>query len=320
LQRCRLTSDVVHTTGQCSIMSLTLLYRSKKARYVFRPTKRQSMSCFVLVCVLFLISSRSIDAPDENLARIALARAGFEQQQRQISALKTATGQKINSVLDKLGKLQNQMVKVNALGARLVEDADLDPQEFSFNPRSQVRSLLETVKQNTDLTQYNLLSRIDIMLDELKDKEQQLSALESILISHHINEQSALAGRPISAGWLSSYFGIRTDPFTGEPTMHKGLDFAGNEGEPVVATGAGIVTWAATRYGYGELVQIDHGNGLVTRYAHNKQVNVKIGDVVTKGQSIALMGNTGRSTGAHVHYEVINKGQPQDPLPFVHRD
>ncbi|MFQ3197537.1 MAG: murein DD-endopeptidase MepM/ murein hydrolase activator NlpD [Paraglaciecola sp.] len=301
-------------------MSLTLLYRSKKARYVFRPTKRQSMGCLVLVCGLFLISSRSTDAPDENLARIALAQSGFEHQQREISALKTATGQKMSSVLDKLAEIQNQMVKVNALGTRLVEDADLDPQEFSFNPRTEASPLFKTVNQNTELAQYNLLSRIDIMLDELKDKEQQLSGLESILMSHHITKQSALAGRPIQAGWLSSYFGIRTDPFTGQPTMHKGLDFAGSEGEPVVATGAGIVTWAATRYGYGELVQIDHGNGLVTRYGHNKQLNVKIGDVVTKGQTIALMGNTGRSTGAHVHYEVINKGQPQDPLPFVYRD
>jgi murein DD-endopeptidase MepM/ murein hydrolase activator NlpD len=101
--------------------------------------------------------------------------------------------------------------------------------------------------------------------------------------------------------------------------MHKGLDFAGKEGEPVVATGAGIITWSGSRYGYGELVEIDHGDGLVTRYGHNKQLNVKIGDVVTKGQTIAEMGNTGRSTGAHVHYEVIRKGKQQDPLPYVYR-
>ncbi|MFQ3235208.1 MAG: murein DD-endopeptidase MepM/ murein hydrolase activator NlpD [Paraglaciecola sp.] len=301
-------------------MSLTLLYRSKKVRYVFRPTKRQSMSCLVLVCSLFLISSRSTDAPNENLARIALANSGFDQQQREIHALKIATGQSVSRVLDKLGEINNQMVKVNALGTRLVQDADLDPQEFSFNPQSQPSSLYKMSSQKADLTQYNLLSRIDIMLDELIDKKQQLSALESILMSHHTIKQSAVDGRPVVSGWLSSYFGIRTDPFTGKPTIHKGLDFAGNEGESVVATGAGIVTWAATRYGYGELVQIDHGNGLVTRYGHNKQLNVKIGDVVTKGQTIALMGNTGRSTGAHVHYEVINKGKPQDPLPFVHPD
>ncbi|WP_158771165.1 M23 family metallopeptidase [Paraglaciecola sp. L1A13] len=299
-------------------MSLTLLYRSKKSRYVYRPTKRQILTCFIVICGLFLISSRSTDSPDENLARLALAQSGLHQQQAQIDDLKNTTEQRLAIVLQKLAEAQSRLVKVNALGARLVEQAQLNPEEFSFSVIDEEAAALP--ETSTDLGQYNVVSRIEIMLDELENKEQQLGALESILMSHHITEESALAGRPIEAGWLSSYYGIRTDPFTGKPTMHKGLDFAGAEGEPVLATGAGIVTWAASRYGYGNLVEIDHGNGLVTRFGHNKTLNVKMGDVVTKGQSIALMGNTGRSTGPHVHYEVINKGQPQDPLPFVYRD
>tara|TARA_R110001606_G_scaffold337788_1_gene485873 strand:+ start:287 stop:1036 length:750 start_codon:yes stop_codon:yes gene_type:complete len=249
---------------------------------------------------------------------LALAQSGLHQQQAQIDDLKNTTEQRLAIVLQKLAEAQSRLVKVNALGARLVEQAQLNPEEFSFSVIDEEAAALP--ETSTDLGQYNVVSRIEIMLDELENKEQQLGALESILMSHHITEESALAGRPIEAGWLSSYYGIRTDPFTGKPTMHKGLDFAGAEGEPVLATGAGIVTWAASRYGYGNLVEIDHGNGLVTRFGHNKTLNVKMGDVVTKGQSIALMGNTGRSTGPHVHYEVINKGQPQDPLPFVYRD
>lgn len=299
-------------------MSLTLLYRSKKSRLVYRPTKRQILTCFIIICGLFLISSRSTDSPNENLARLALAQSGLHQQQAQLDSLKTRTEQQLTTVLQKLAEAESRLVKVNALGARLVEKAQLNPDEFSFSVSGDQAEVVP--ESAVDVAQYNVVSRIEIMLDELADKEQQLGALESILMSHHITEESALAGRPIEAGWLSSYYGIRTDPFTGKPTMHKGLDFAGAEGEPVLATGAGIVTWAATRYGYGELVEIDHGNGLVTRYGHNKGLNVKIGDVVTKGQAIALMGNTGRSTGAHVHYEVISKGQPQDPLPFVYRD
>jgi murein DD-endopeptidase MepM/ murein hydrolase activator NlpD len=112
---------------------------------------------------------------------------------------------------------------------------------------------------------------------------------------------------------------MRADPFTGEPTMHKGLDFAGKAGENVVATAAGIVTWAGDRYGYGQLVEIDHGDGFVTRYGHNDTLTVSIGDVVTKGEPIAKMGNTGRSTGVHVHYEVIRNGKQVDPLPFVYK-
>jgi len=124
----------------------------------------------------------------------------------------------------------------------------------------------------------------------------------------------------VSSGWLSSHYGVRKDPFSGLPAMHKGVDFAGKEGDEIMATAAGIVTWADERYGYGNLVEIDHGDGLVTRYGHNKTINVKVGDVVTKGQAIALMGNTGRSTGAHVHYEVIQKGRQLDPLPYVYRE
>jgi len=128
-----------------------------------------------------------------------------------------------------------------------------------------------------------------------------------------------LAGRPVSKGWLSSYYGIRKDPFNGRPAMHKGVDFAGKTGSGVIATGAGIVTWSGVRSGYGNLVEIDHGNGLRTRYGHAASLNVEVGDVVTKGQVVALMGSTGRSTGAHVHYEVLKNGQQIDPLPFVYR-
>lgn len=110
---------------------------------------------------------------------------------------------------------------------------------------------------------------------------------------------------------------MRTDPFTGKPAMHKGVDFAGKAGDDVLATAAGIVTWAGERNGYGVLVEIDHGDGMVTRYGHNQGLLVSVGDVVTKGQPIAIMGSTGRSTGTHVHYEVIRNGQPIDPLPFV---
>jgi murein DD-endopeptidase MepM/ murein hydrolase activator NlpD len=157
------------------------------------------------------------------------------------------------------------------------------------------------------------------MSDTLDFKIQQLTALESLMRGLNIERESELAGRPVEKGWLSSYYGVRKDPFTSRPAMHKGIDFAGKAGENVIATGAGVVSWSGTRYGYGELVEIDHGNGLRTRYGHNAELTVEVGDVVTKGQSIALVGNTGRSTGAHVHYEVLKNGQQIDPLPYIYR-
>ena len=101
--------------------------------------------------------------------------------------------------------------------------------------------------------------------------------------------------------------------------MHKGIDFAAKEGTNVVATASGVVTWAGKMFGYGELVEIDHGNGLRTRYGHNKSLLVTVGDVITKGENIAKMGSTGRSTGPHVHYEVLRGGQQIDPLKYVYR-
>jgi murein DD-endopeptidase MepM/ murein hydrolase activator NlpD len=157
------------------------------------------------------------------------------------------------------------------------------------------------------------------MSDTLDFKIQQLTALESLMLGLNIERESELGGRPIGKGWLSSYYGVRKDPFTGRPAMHKGIDFAGKEGDDVIATGAGVITWSGDRYGYGKLVEIDHGNGLRTRYGHNAGLKVQVGDVVTKGQAIAYVGNTGRSTGAHVHYEVLKNGEQIDPLPYVYR-
>jgi murein DD-endopeptidase MepM/ murein hydrolase activator NlpD len=300
-------------------MSLTVLYRSKRGRFFYSLSKQQLGLVLIAICGLFLISSRSTQSPSDDLSRITYAKSGFKQQSREVESLKLSTEQRLTGILLKLADMQSQMQGLEALGARLVEEANLNPEEFSFNQTPSMGG--PNMSTDLDIPSSNaLLSKIDVMLDQIQNKTQQLNALESIMLNHHINEQSRLAGRPVESGWLSSYYGIRKDPFSGMPGMHKGLDFAGKEDDPVTSTGAGLVVWAGERYGYGNLVEIDHGDGLVTRYGHNKQLNVRIGDVVTKGQHIALMGSTGRSTGPHVHYEVLRKGKQQDPLPFVYRD
>ena len=125
------------------------------------------------------------------------------------------------------------------------------------------------------------------------------------------------AGRPVQQGWLSSYYGWRTNPFGGNQQFHKGIDFAGKENSEIVAVGGGVVTYSGKRYGYGNLVEITHGNGYITRYGHNKKNLVREGETVKKGQAIALMGSTGRSTGPHVHFEVIKDGKKIDPAKFI---
>jgi hypothetical protein len=299
-------------------MKLTLLFRSNQARFVMNINKRKLLLALLVVSGFSLVSSRSTHSPEENIARIQYAKSGLEQQANEVDILKTTTEQRMAGMMLKLADMQSQIQRLDALGSRLVEQAKLNPDEFSFNKIPSMGGPLDN-SPVTIQVQHELLSKMTSMLDVIQNKAQELTALESIMLSHHINQESRLEGKPISSGWLSSYYGIRKDPFSGMPAMHKGLDFAGKEGESVLATGAGIITWSGRRGGYGELVEIDHGGGLVTRYGHNKKVNVKIGDVVTKGQSIAIMGNTGRSTGAHVHYEVIHKGKQQDPLPYVYR-
>ena len=126
-------------------------------------------------------------------------------------------------------------------------------------------------------------------------------------------------GRPIDRGWISSYFGMRTNPFTGKLQFHKGMDFASKSGSKVKAVAGGVITWSSKRYGYGNLVEINHGNSYVTRYGHNEQNLVKVGDTVKKGQTISLMGSTGRSTGPHVHFEVIKNGKQINPNRFVQK-
>lgn len=299
-------------------MKLTLLFKSNNARFVLNINKRKMLLGLLAISGLFLVSSRSTTSVEENILRVQSAKAGFEQQANQVSQLKSTTEQRLTGMLLKLADMQSQIQRLDALGSRLVEQAKLNPDEFSFGQMPSFGGPLDSSTVDIQV-QDKMLDKMDLMLSQIQNKSQELTALESIMLSHHIEQESRLHGKPINSGWLSSYYGIRKDPFTGLPAMHKGLDFAGKEGEPVLATGAGIVTWSGSRYGYGELVEINHGDGLVTRYGHNKELNVKIGDVVTKGQSIAVMGNTGRSTGAHVHYEVIRKGEQQDPLPYVYR-
>ena len=300
-------------------MNITLLVRSEKTRLKFSADKPKLIIALLIICGVFLISSRSTETVDEKIARISYAKAGFEQQEQRVVELKSATEQQLTSMTMKLAEMQSHLLRLNALGARLVEDASLNPEEFSFAEGPAIGGPIDS-DGITIQVEDSLLDKMDSLLVQIQHKAQQLDALESIMLSHHISEQSRLAGRPVVSGWLSSHYGIRKDPFNGKPAMHKGVDFAGKEGDSVLATAAGIVTWADERYGYGNLVEIDHGEGLVTRYGHNKLVNVKIGDVVTKGLVIAEMGNTGRSTGAHVHYEVLRKGQQLDPLPYVYRE
>jgi murein DD-endopeptidase MepM/ murein hydrolase activator NlpD len=262
-----------------------------------------------MASLLFLISSRSTESVYENHVRVNVVKTGLEEQAKLVQQLHTNTEQQLGGIVNQLATLQNRINQMETLTATMAENAGLNAEDFSLS--EEMKAL--------DLNEVSLTNQIAKMSDTLDFKIQQLTALESLMMGLNIEQESELGGRPVGKGWLSSYYGVRKDPFTGRPAMHKGIDFAGKSGDDVISTGAGVVTWSGDRYGYGKLVEIDHGNGLRTRYGHNAELTVEVGDVVTKGQTIAVVGNTGRSTGAHVHYEVLKNGQQIDPLPYVYR-
>lgn len=294
-------------------MSLTLLYRGKNVRFNMRLNKLHWLSAlavFALVSgfVVHLILSSDAIPQDSQLNKVIFNRQPVTH----------ASESQITALTMKLADLQSQVLRLNALGDRLASDANIPLEEFNFNESPPSGGPMMAAK-GLDKSVDELLEELTFFQEELEHEEKQLKMLESLLLGHHIVDSSYLSGRPIEKGWLSSYYGTRKDPFTGQPAIHKGVDFAGNEGTNVIATGAGIVSWAGERYGYGQLIEINHGDGFKTRYGHNKELLVSVGDVVTKGQAIASMGSTGRSTGPHVHYEILKNNAQINPIKYVYR-
>ncbi len=223
----------------------------------------------------------------------------------------------MNALAVRLGDLQAHTVRLNALGRRLTEKASLEKGEFNFT-KPPAQGGPENESQGlSEIGVPDFLTSLDELAAQLDDREQQLRVMEAFYMGRELEDEVFPAGRPITKGWISSYYGVRVDPFTGLKAMHNGVDLAGKDGSNVIASAAGVVTWAGSRYGYGHLVEINHGNGYVTRYGHNSKILVQTGDEVEKGQPIALMGSSGRSTGPHVHYEVLKNGRVVDPIKYI---
>ena len=239
-----------------------------------------------------------------------------EDQQAEVAAARRDAQADIDALTLRLGKMQGQMLRLNALGERLVEQGDLDREEFDFDAVPAVGGPGDELEvQSVPLADF--LSMLDMLDSEMQDREQKLSVLESLLMSRSLRERVMPSGRPIAEGWLSSKYGKRNDPFTGKQDFHKGLDFAGKKGSEVIVVGDGVVSWAGKRTGYGNLIEVNHGNGYSTRYGHNQRHLVDVGEKVKKGQQIALMGSTGRSTGPHVHFEVLHNGKTVNPSKYI---
>src|SRR5271166_596193 len=241
--------------------------------------------------------------------------ADLLRQQAQIEDVRRVLQEKVNALAMRVGQMNANVIRLDALGKRLTRMANLDDGEFDFGHPPAIGGAENADGQPAQIP--DLTAMVDDLQTQLSSREQQLGVLENMILTRELNKQVYPEGRPVQEGWISSYFGQRADPFTGFSANHKGVDFAGPEGTHVIAVAAGLVTYSGDRPGYGNMVEINHGNGMATRYCHNEKLLVKQGEMVRKGQELALMGSTGRSTGPHLHFEVVKNGVQVDPLRFI---
>ena len=243
----------------------------------------------------------------------ARLQAKVDQQQIELAAARDASQREINALAARLGELQTQANRLNALGERLTRAGQLEDGEFDFQqpvPSGGPGAV-------RDMPRDELQRELTLLEREYTASGQQLAVMESLLFNRELDRNAVPSRNPINNSYITSGFGGRADPIVGGKQFHKGIDFKASVGDPVLAVADGVVSFSGVRSGYGNVIEIDHGNGYVTRYAHNSRLNGRVGDLVRAGQLIAKAGSTGRSTGAHVHFEVWENGRAVNPRKFL---
>ena len=241
----------------------------------------------------------------------------LSDQDEQLARIQRDVDDQVAVLAKRVGQMQAQLLRLDALGKHLTDVANLERGEFDFDNPPAVGGP-EAGKGEGPVVPA-LDSMLESMNAQIDDRRRQLTALQNLILTRELARQIVPGGRPVESGYISSLYGQRTDPFDGNQATHTGLDFAGAAGTRVLAVADGIVSHAGPDGGYGRLVEITHGNGYVTRYAHNSKLLVSAGQTVKRGDAVALMGSTGRSTGTHLHFEVLRDGHSVNPLSFVRR-
>jgi murein DD-endopeptidase MepM/ murein hydrolase activator NlpD len=239
-------------------------------------------------------------------------------QEIELEELKQESQRELEALSLRLAMMQARLVRLDAMGERITRMSDFDNGEFDFS--QPVVAVGGPARGGSEFSESGFLNALDRLERQLQDRQSQLQILEDLLDDRKIQSEIFIAGRPIEQGWIASRFGQRPDPFTGRMSFHAGLDFTtGRAGAEINTVASGVVTWSGPRSGYGLMVEVNHGSGYTTRYAHAEKLLVDVGDIVDKGQNIALVGSTGRSTGPHVHFEVYKNGRVVDPAAYIHR-
>ena len=240
------------------------------------------------------------------------------EQRQEAARMQERVQGHLSAMAVRLGELQAQMMRLDGLGERLAKAAGLKPHELQSAPPGTVPGRGGPLPASSrPLSVDELSGLVERLARDVEVRTDQLTVLEALIVQGSANRSFLPSLRPVAEGWYSSNFGVRIDPFTGESAFHEGIDFPAEAGTPILAAASGKVVYSGFHPQYGKMLEIDHGSGLVSRYAHASHVGVGEGDLVVRGQRIGAVGSTGRSTGPHLHFEVRLFGVPQNPVRFL---
>jgi murein DD-endopeptidase MepM/ murein hydrolase activator NlpD len=253
-------------------------------------------------------------APDLNLAYLdaLIGPARHEQHEKNQFDLR----ENVNAMAIRLGQMQAQLLRLDTLGDRLARLAGFKPQDLMFG-ETPGQGGAAPASSGQELSMRDVTRQVELLSRQLEDRGDRLGILESLFTLDRAKQKLVPTMVPVEGGWYSSNYGWRIDPFTGQRAFHEGIDFMAEQGTPIHAAAGGVVAYSDFHPQYGNMIEIDHGNGLMTRYAHASKRAVKVGDVVLRGARIAEVGRTGRATGTHLHFEVRRQGAPQNPTRFL---
>jgi len=268
---------------------------------------------FTVGGMAWYLSEKFSETDDHSTSeKIAEQKQRLMALQQEVIDIKRKSEANLDALSLQLGRMQAETMRSNALGLRLAEMAGLDKREFDFSIEPAVGGTNSEVS-GKHLSQTDLKSVIDRVSANLFQESIELGLLERTMLDKDLKQSLDPKGWPVKRGYISSSYGYRSDPFTGKKVFHKGVDIPSAEGTPIYALAAGMVTYTGKKNGFGKIVEIDHGNGYSTRYAHNSKVLVNTGDRVDQDQVIAKIGSTGRSTGPHLHLEMFKDGRRFNP-------
>lgn len=305
----------------CTLMNLLII----NGRRGLRSYNLSGLLLYIILPAIVIVLCTVLVALGYQLGRISIGEkqhvnhwvSSFEQGRESIQRISQQTSDDLNALALSLGQMEARSLRLDALGSRLAKIAGLGEDEFDFSSEPPIGGPAEPVAILSRLP--GLLERFTDLQRQIDDRQHKFRVLEFIMMDRELMRQALPEGRPIKKGWLSSKYGYRIDPFTGERSWHAGADFAGKYGSDVISVASGIVTYSGHKSSYGQLIEISHSDGYMTRYAHNSENLVSVGDVVERGDVIARMGSSGRSTGSHVHFEVLHEGKVLNPKKYINR-